>query len=70
MRVRYIGDARVISGVGMLAAGVDYDLPDDVAASLCEQGRAVLVAKAAPKSETPAVSRASGPRARAGDGDE
>lgn len=54
-RVRYIGDARVLAGFGPLASGTEYDLPDDMAASLIEQGKAVAVVVAV---ETPAVSRA------------
>jgi hypothetical protein len=42
MRVVYIGDARTIVGVGMLCAGEVYDLADDIAASLIEQGKAEL----------------------------
>lgn len=43
MRVRYIGDARTIVGFGMPIAGTVYDWPDDMAASLIEQGKAELV---------------------------
>jgi hypothetical protein len=57
MRVVYIGDARQIPGIGMPCAGQVYDWPEDVAASLIEQGkaepapvaRAVVVTPPAPK---------------------
>jgi hypothetical protein len=48
MRVVYIGDARTISGIGMPCAGQVYDWPDDVAASLIEQGKAELAPPARP----------------------
>lgn len=59
MRVVYIGDARNIEGVGMLAAGTVYDLPDHVAASLMEQGRAELPPP--PKPPAPSVMPATKP---------
>lgn len=42
MRVRWIGDARIVPGIGMPIAGQVYDLPDEMAASLVEQGKAVV----------------------------
>jgi len=43
MRVRWIGDARLVPSLGYPVAGQDYDVPEDVGASLCEQGKAVVV---------------------------
>ncbi len=62
MRVVYIGDARTIVGVGMLCAGEVYDLADDIAASLIEQGKAELAP--APLKPAPRVttSKAEGTR--------
>ena len=45
MKVRWIGDARVIAGVGMPIAGEEYDWPDAMAESLIEQGKAERVSK-------------------------
>lgn len=56
-RVRWIGGARVVPGIGAPEQGQTYDWPDDVAASLVEQGHAERVA--APKAATSVTSPAS-----------
>lgn len=43
MRVRWVGGARTIAGIGMPVDGAVYDWPDQLAASLVEQGKAVVV---------------------------
>jgi hypothetical protein len=43
MKVRWIGDARCVEGIGQPIKGQVYDLPNTVAASLIEQGKAVAV---------------------------
>ncbi len=42
MRVVWIGGARNVERLGFLVDGQVYDLPDDVAGSLLEQGKAEL----------------------------
>ena len=42
-RVTWIADARVVPGIGLASAGQILEVTDDVAASLCEQGKATLL---------------------------
>ena len=53
MRVRWIGDTRLVPGLGCPVAGQEYDVPEDVGASLCEQGKAVVVAVVEPVMSAP-----------------
>lgn len=39
MRVRWIGDARVVQGIGPCSAGMELDLEGDMLVSLMEQGK-------------------------------
>lgn len=42
-RVTWIGDARVVPGIGLPTKGQSYDVDDALAAQLVEQGMAELV---------------------------
>ena len=46
MRVRWIGDARTVAGLGTPIAGHEYDVSDAMGASLIEQGKAEAVVAA------------------------